>query len=187
MDKEFERLWWLFILEVIFIVFVYLSGGKEFVEGNNTNSIMFSIGILTFISIFYAFISEKGEMLHQIFSDYIKELENKHWSSAEEYIHKKDKEKVEEEVYQTDRLKMFLSNVRPNKWLFLSTFSLVLSIGLFMTKINASFPLIKINTFSVASILFYMGFLFTLFLLNSILILLISQYKNKNNPKEDIK
>jgi magnesium-transporting ATPase (P-type) len=177
MDKEFERLWYLFLIEFGLIVFVYFNGGEGFIKNQPFNSIMISIGILTFISVFYGFIFRKIKSLQDSFIDTMGDFKEEEWTRVIENALKKNTEKTLESVQEIERIESFSSNIKPIRGLFLATFSFLLSIVIFFSSSYSNVPILNLNLHSVSTVLFFLGILFNFFLLNSFLILLISENK----------
>ncbi|MDD5191994.1 MAG: hypothetical protein PHH54_06740 [Candidatus Nanoarchaeia archaeon] len=178
MNKEFERLWWLFLLEVVFVIYIFLSGGRDFILSNPFNSILIILGLLTFVSVFYGFVFERFYTLQEDFSKIINNLNEEQWKKTEEFVSKREDDKILESVQETQRIKSFAGNINPRKWLFSATFSFILSLSIFFSN-NMDIPYINIKLHFVATILFYLGIIFVFFLLNSLITLIISQNKPK--------
>jgi hypothetical protein len=183
MDNKFEKLWWLFILEIALVIYIFLNGGREFIRLNPSNSILIILGLLTFISVFYGFAFEKFNILEDNFLRKMNNLKDVQWEKVKEFYLYKNSEKLLESAQEIQRIDDFTGNVNPKKWLFLATFSFILSLFFFLSKEGTNFPIIKVDLHLIATSLFFIGILLAFFLLNSFVILTISK-RNINKDSE---
>lgn len=182
MDKDFERLWWLFLLEAFLIFIVTVNGGFQFIKDNTSNSILIILGLLTFVSIFYGFIFSEGKKIQENFKNSINFFKDVEWNNLNDCVENKDTEQISEKTREIERIEGFSSNINPIKWLFLATFFLIVSLACLMSKLII--PVINILISDIGVVLFFLGLLFVMFLMNSLLVLAINEQKIDRDRKQ---
>jgi len=183
MEKNFKRFWWLFGLEFILLFMAFFMGGLNFVIENRKNLIMICLGFLTFVSVFMGFVYYGiGSMFKSSFKGKIEKEKGLVYEKIEKFVKEKRRsDKISELTNELSELESFGRSVNPEKWLFFSMFSLILTMisSLFDSKIIV--PYIKINLDLVTAILFHISILFVGFLLISVFIWVWNYYKQRKS------
>lgn len=176
----FDLMLGLFVLEVIIILVFFFNGGMTIFKTDTTNTSLFiSLGMLTFISVFYGFIFTKDDSFLTPFGNVIKKHVEELESELDERYKKKNISKKFLKEYEDHKkaLKGFGFLVNPILWFNISIF-------IFIFAILANISTIKFKGI-VLSVLIYLGILSSLFLVTSISTIYLAFLLHKN--KEEIK
>lgn len=178
MDKDIKSLWWLFILEGILSLIAFFQGGLDFVVSNKKDIILLSLGFLTFISIFFGFISyDKGKTFKEEFKKKIDDDRTELFRQLTISVKNKEANKIDKLNTKLIELDSFSGNINPEKWLLLSIFFFLGSILFSFFDIQQNIPSTPYPIVTITAILFHFGILFTTFLINSLFVWIINANK----------
>lgn len=165
----------LFGVEVIAILIFFfgLQGYNFFITNSFTDAIIISLGLLTFVSVFFGFVFKEGINLLILFNN-----------SMERYrddVRNKLKAKIESKTLKEEDLSIvqgiegaiteYTRLVNPILWFLLAIF-------ISLITIVVSLSTVQYGSF-VLSVLVHLNILFTLFFVTSIAVLMIYAYPKK--------
>ena len=161
----FPKLHLLFGLEfILFLITFVCLKGYNFFQNDFSDSIIISVGMLTFISVFFGFIFKEGQIFlasfHSIINQAVERLKGDlFWKEIDrENITKKDMKDVKKIKKSINELSI-LAN--PHLWFWITTFTFVFSMIISIIEI-------PLKSF-IVSLTIQLGILFTLFFLTAIL------------------
>ena len=135
----------LFTIEIIFVIWVFFNGGKDFFINDTAKiGILLPLGLLTFVSVFFGFIFSQKELM-KAFIDRMSKIDSKFKKELKGYKDGikdiedyKDIEDIKDWIGRYKEFKEYKRFVNPILWLYVSIFLSLITIDRKSTRLNSS-------------------------------------------------
>lgn len=163
-----------FVLEIILVLigFFFLNGKNFFFSDPQNLRIIFPLGILTFVSVFFSLIFSNQRKLFDSFNKIMQTKGERFIDELKNLVKEGDRHKIRECLDRYDSLKEYQRYVKPFLWLYISIFTSIITLLINLTTMDYR----EILT----SILIHSSILSTLFLVTSVASLTIAYLAEEN-------
>ena len=168
----------MYIIEGILGIVLLFYGLKFFIQDTQNIGIIIAVGMLTFVAVFFSFV-HTSEKFSIPFRKFIETSIIEIKKNAHKKIDKGELDNLSDLSDEFNSIKTLEKEVNPELWLYMSVFSYLISIVAGLVP-NVSYFNNLFTTRHVQGILFYLGLIFTFFLVTSLACLAII---SKHNPK----
>lgn len=176
---DFRWLYLLFFLESIVVFFAFIKGGMESFRTTDRGTILLlSAGMLAFVSIFFGIVYTNTREWLWYFKGAMQSEHDELTEKAKESLKKGNIFNLKKIANKRDFLLDFEKTINPELWLYLSVLLYLFTmIFLMLNDLPAGFP----PSNFLGALSFYVGFLFTFWLITSIFCLssIMKQQKTK--------